>query len=287
VLLVSDEVAVALIQIPARTLRSEAVLTGIGLHTGQTVTVRLQPAEAGSGLRFVRCDLTDKPAVSVQDVDPHSAPFRMALKKDKAEVHTVEHLLAALSGSGVTDCLIEIDGQEVPGMDGSALPFAEALQKVGLVSSGKQTVALAVDQPVSIGDGAASMTVLPRAESLTINYTLHYPGNALAQGNFEIALTPESFLSEIAPARTFVMKADVDAMRAAGLGKGATLQNTVVVDGDKVVETTLRFPNEPVRHKILDLIGDLYTLGMPLRGEIVAKCTGHRQNRQLVARLRG
>ncbi|MFH0938386.1 MAG: UDP-3-O-acyl-N-acetylglucosamine deacetylase [Planctomycetota bacterium] len=277
----------ALLNIAAKTLKTTAVLTGAGLHTGQTVTVRIGPAAVGTGIVWVRSDLPGHPIMSAQDVDHAAAPFRTALKNGLAEAHTIEHLMAALSTCGITDCRIEINGLEVPGMDGSALPFFEALHRAGIVVLGeKSTQALVLDHPISIIDGPAEITALPRVDGLKIHYTLHYPEHSLAQGAFELNVTEETFLKEIASARTFVLKKDTDAMRAAGLGKGADFQNTLVIDGDHALETALRYDNEPVRHKILDLIGDLYTLGRPVYADIIAKCTGHRHNRQLVARMR-
>ena len=272
--------------VSAQTIASTVELTGIGLHSGLQTTLRLQAAPAGHGIVFTRADLPGRPAVAVTDVQTDAAPHRTAIKKGAAEVHTVEHLLSALSALGVTDCAVEIDGLEVPGMDGSAGDFVAAIQRAGLKPLDARASAFALDQAVTLEDGMARVCAMPHAGGLKITYTLNYPGHALAQGSYEIEVGAQSFVNEIARARTFAIRKDAEAMRAAGLGKGANLQNTVIVDGERAVDTALRFPNEPVRHKILDLIGDLYVLGGPIHAHIVAKCTGHRHNRELVKRLR-
>jgi UDP-3-O-acyl N-acetylglucosamine deacetylase len=259
-------------------------LRGAGLHSGLSVNLSLLPAKAGQGINFVRTDLPGRPRVSVRDVEANSAPFRTVIKKGAAEVHTVEHVLSALAGLGITDCNVEMDGVEVPGMDGSALNFAQAIREQGIQELPATSRALVIERLVTHEEGIATLKAEPH-DGFKISYVLDYPGHPLAQGSFELAVTPEAYLKDIAPARTFAIKKDAEAMRAAGLGKGATLQNTVVIDGNQAIETTLRFANEPVRHKILDLIGDLYVLGRPLRGHITARCSGHRQNRALAAKL--
>jgi UDP-3-O-acyl N-acetylglucosamine deacetylase len=222
----------------------------------------------------------------VTDVVNDAAPFRTVIRNGKAEVHTIEHLMSALSGLGVTDCRVEISGLEVPGMDGSAVKFVEAIQQAGIAELPGSARALVLDTAVSFEDGMSRITASPNPSGLKISYTLNYPGQPLAQGFLEIDVNETTYAKEISPARTFAIRKDAEAMRAAGLGKGANLQNTVVVDGDKILETTLRFSNEPVRHKVLDLIGDLSVLGMPLRANIVAHCSGHRQNRELAMKIR-
>ena len=276
----------AMVKSAAQTLKREVCLRGVGLHSGREANLRLSPALAATGIIFVRTDLPGCPALSATDVDPQAPPFRMTLKKGAAEIQTVEHLLASLSGLRITDCKIELDGLEVPGLDGSALPFVTALREAGTASLGASAPALTVDEPLAIEDSGASISVQPYPDALKISYTLHYPGHPLAQGFFTCEITEEVFIKELAPARTFAIKKDAEAMRAAGLGRGANLQNTVVIDGTQVLETTLRFKDEPVRHKVLDLIGDLYTLGCPLHGHVIAKCSGHRHNRLLAGKLR-
>lgn len=271
--------------VAAQTLKRSLTLRGIGLHSGQAAAVTLSPQPAGSGIVFVRTDLPGCPAIPVTSVDRNSAPFRTVLKNGAAEVHTVEHLLSALAGLGISDCRVEIDAPEIPGLDGSAQPFCDAILDAGIAVLNGEVDAIVVCEPIALAEGIARIQALPNPGGLKIGYTLHYPGHALAQGSFELDVNPDSFVRQIAPARTFAIKKDAEAMRAAGLGKGATTQNTLIVDGERVLENTLRFENEPVRHKILDLIGDLYVLGRPLYAHIVAHCSGHRMNAALAHEL--
>lgn len=282
----------------AKTLKQTAILHGAGLHSGQNAELRICPEAAGSGIVFVRTDLPGAPSASARKFAQDAAPFRTVVKEGAAEVHTVEHILSALAGLGITDCRIEINALEVPGMDGSAADFVAAICRAGIETlPGTAVEPIIVREPIHIEEGGAKISALPHpvgqignlpyTGGLKISYTLNYPGHPLAQGQYELELTEESYKKEIAPARTFAIKKDAEAMRAAGLGKGANFQNTVVIEGDKALETTLRFPDEPVRHKILDLIGDLYVLGRPVQGHIVASCSGHRLNRALAAKLGG
>ena len=269
----------------AKTIGSSVELSGAGLHSGQVVRLRLSPEREGRGIRFVRTDLPAEPAISSRDVDRHCLPFRTALKKGNAEVHTVEHILSALAGLGITQCLIEIDGAEIPGMDGSALNFLEALRRAGIETLPNQTSEpIVVRERMFIQDGPASIEAVPH-DGLKVTYTLDYPGHALAKGTFEFEFSEAAFASDIAGARTFAILPEAERMISAGFGKGATAQNTVIVDGANAVGTQLRFANEPVRHKILDLIGDLYVLGRPLHAHLTARLSGHRTNRMLALAL--
>ena len=276
--------------VPAQSIASSVTLEGPGLHSGKTVRLTIAPIRSDDPRRivFVRTDLPGRPEIAVTDVDPNAPPFRTALRKGAADVHTVEHLLSAFAGLGVTHARVELDGPEVPGMDGSAKAFVDAIQSAEMRSLPEISVEpLVIRETLAIEDGIARITASPSPEqTLSIDYTLHYPGHALAQGRFQFVLSPARYAADIAPARTFAIKPDAEAMRAAGLGKGATLQNTVIIDGANAIETALRFPDEPVRHKILDLIGDLYTLGRPVHGKIEARCSGHKTNRALAVKLR-
>jgi UDP-3-O-acyl N-acetylglucosamine deacetylase len=270
----------------AKTLKQAVALSGVGLHSGLTTNLRLCPAPAGSGIVFVRTDLPGKPSAKVQQIDHNAAPFRTVIKNGEAEFHTVEHLLSALAAFQISDCIVEMDGLETPGLDGSAKDFCDAIQHVGIETFPNSNVApIVVSEAVTLEEGIAKISALPNPGGMKISYTLNYPGNALAQGSYDFALNQDAYLKEIAPARTFAIKKDAEMMRAAGLGKGANMQNTVIIDGERALETSLRFSNEPVRHKILDLIGDLYILGRPVHAHIVASCSGHKINRALAMRL--
>jgi UDP-3-O-acyl N-acetylglucosamine deacetylase len=269
-----------------RSIARDVELTGIGLHSGGKVNVRLRPALPGTGLIFVRTELLGPPRLGLADLWKEGPAFRTTLKRGALEVHTVEHLLSAVAGLGLTDLQVDLDGPELPGLDGSALPFAEALKRAEVVDlPGGEVEAVEARQPVTVAEGQARITLEPWSAGLKITYDLFYPGEPLAQGTYSIVLTPESYLEQIAPARTFCLRKEAEALLAAGFGKGAGTHNTLVLDGGKVLNQTLRFPLEPVRHKISDLLGDLYLLGRPVRGSIVAERSGHRLNRALVQKL--
>lgn len=269
-----------------KTIARETDLEGIGLHSGATICLTLSPAEHGEGIVFERKDLEGSPTITLADVQADALPLRTALKRGAAEVHTIEHLLAALAGVGVTDIRLGLTGPEVPGMDGSAMPFVIAMHEAGIVElPGDGIEPIVVGEAIELHEGAATMTAQPFAEGFKVTYTLDYPGEPLAQGTRELVVTEQTFLREIASARTFCMKKEAEQLRAAGFGKGANTRNTLVLDGAKVVDNAFRFPDEPVRHKILDLVGDLYLLGRPVRGHIVAQRSGHKMNRAMAGRL--
>ena len=266
-----------------QTISREVSCRGVGLHTGAEVVLTLKPAPADSGVRFVRTDLREAPPLTVADVDPSPAPGRTALRNGKADVQTIEHLMAALLGCGVDNIEAHLDGPEVPGMDGSARAFSELLESAGLHELDAPAFEWVVESAVSVHDGDASLVALPFEHGYRLTYTLGYPQSKLAQGHatFDAA----TFRRDLAPCRTFCLKAEIEALLAQGLGKGATRDNTLVIDGDSVEGNTLRFSDEPLRHKVLDLIGDLALLGAPVRGHIIGMCSGHRLNRQLAAKL--
>jgi UDP-3-O-[3-hydroxymyristoyl] N-acetylglucosamine deacetylase/3-hydroxyacyl-[acyl-carrier-protein] dehydratase len=274
-------------QRPQRTLARETELSGIGLHTGAGVRLKLRPADPGTGLLFRRTDLPGKPEVPARIEFVHRQPRRSCLRNGAAEVHTVEHLLASLSALGVDNAVAELNGPEVPGMDGSARPFAEALLQAGI-----QEQKAPAPEPFGIGealhasDGDWAVVALPREEGLRISYTLGFERPRRFQQTYTFDVTPEGFLKEIAPARTFVSRDEVEKLRAAGLGQGSTAENTCII-GENAEEDgkTLRFPDEYVRHKVLDVIGDFTLLGRPLRAHIVAHRSGHDGNRAVVARI--
>ncbi|MCW8133504.1 MAG: UDP-3-O-[3-hydroxymyristoyl] N-acetylglucosamine deacetylase, partial [Planctomycetota bacterium] len=269
-----------------KTIARETDLEGVGLHSGATVKLTLSPAAPGEGIVFERRDLDGAPTVALGDVQKDALPLRTALKRGAAEVHTVEHLLAALAGVGVTDVRLGLTGPEIPGMDGSAMPFVIAMHEAGIVElPGEPLEPIVVTEPVTLNEGAATMTAQPFDAGFKVTYTLDYPGEPLAQGTRELVITEQTFLREIASARTFCMKKEAEQLRAAGFGKGANTRNTLVLDGAKVMDNAFRFPDEPVRHKILDLVGDLYLLGRPVRGHIVAQRSGHKMNRAMADRL--
>ena len=277
------------------TIGSAVELSGIGLHTGQVRHVRLAPAPAGTGLVFRRTDVPEPVDLTGGDLVIEGLGGRTMLRRGALAVQTVEHLAAAAFGLGIDNLLVEVDGDEMPGLDGSALGYVEAIRGAGVVPLERERrvlrceAALTVEESAKDGDFGASISVTPleRGRPLTVTYVLDYPGAPLAQGEGCFELTPETFAREIAPARTFCMASEVEALRAAGFGRGASHENTLVVDGDRAIENTLRFGDEPLRHKVLDLVGDMGLAGAAIEARVYARCSGHRLNRAILRKLQG
>ena len=270
-----------------RTIREPFSLSGVGLHTGAAVTLRVQPAPDDHGVVFVRTDLPDQPRLPA-DIDyADSQGRRTSIRMSGAEICTVEHLLAACHAMHVDNLLVHADGPEVPGLDGSALPFVEALRAGKPIDGQKDRREFQLLQPLSVSDpaGDSSIVALPAEQGLSFSYTLDYASPYVGSQYFALRLDENTFTHEIAPARTFVMEEEASRLRASGLGKGATLENTLVFGERGVVENRLRFPDEPVRHKLLDLIGDFFLTNLDLHARIVATKAGHQLNTGMVRAL--
>jgi len=271
-----------------RTIAKEVFMNGQGIHTGESVSVRVLPAPANTGVVFVRADLPHRPAIpvkSAQVVDIEKSVRRTTLSKDGVEVQTVEHLMAALWGMDIDNVYVEVTGIEMPGLDGSAVQFFQQFKVVGTVEQEAPKHYFSLREPVFVEDGDASIVVFPGKE-LRISYLLSYP-HPLLKSQF-VSYTRNngaSFEEAIAPARTFCLKEEAEALRAAGFGKGASFKNTLVLDRTGVMENTLRFEDEFARHKILDLLGDLYLLGAHLRAHVIAIKSGHPLNVKLLKKL--
>ena len=261
------------------TLAQEVSYQGVGLHTGESCQVTMKPARPRTGIRFVRTDLSGNPEVAVA---PENAVYdsdqgrRTILRSGKAEVHTVEHLLAAVSGIGVDNLIIELDAKE-PGQpgDGSAAPFVDLLRQAGIQEQEAERDYFTIPHPVRFQAGTSELIGLPH-DGLRLSFTIQYDSVVIGTQHAVFDVVPEVFVKEIAPARTFVLGRDVERLRDAGMIKGGSLDNAILVQDDGVAnEGGLRFPDEFVRHKILDLLGDLTLLGRPVRGHIMAWRSGH------------
>ena len=266
-----------------RTLRTAVEFSGVGIHTGETTHVRLLPAPPGTGVEFVRTDLPDAPIVPAH-ISYHSPQdMRTRLLHGGAVVETVEHFLAACSGLSIDNLRVELSGSELPVLDGSALPFIEYLRQAGIAEQKEQAKVFKLEEPVYVRVGDSTLVALPRdKDGLELEYVGTFDEAQELSGSYRIELTPEAFVEEIAPARTFALASQVEALQEAGYGKGATRDNTLVV-GDP--DTEYRMPLEPIRHKLMDLIGDLRLLGADLTAHVIATRTGHRANAELVRRL--
>jgi UDP-3-O-[3-hydroxymyristoyl] N-acetylglucosamine deacetylase/3-hydroxyacyl-[acyl-carrier-protein] dehydratase len=274
---------------PQRTVKNPVEYRGVGLHSGKEIRATLRAAEAGSGVTFVRTDLEDQPEVRAHGSNMRARERRTCLQNGRAEVYTVEHLMAALYALGVDNVQVEIDGEELPGMDGSALEFVKGLKEAGAVDLKSPRRSFSVKQPIYVREGNASLVALPGSGRLTIEYHLDYAGRngsvVPTRQTVGFEMSAEGFEREIAPARTFVFEHEIEALRAAGLGKGATPENTLVVGPKGVAGNALRWEDELARHKVLDLLGDISTVGVDLDAHIIATRSGHGLNMKLVQRL--
>jgi len=272
-----------------QTIAETATLAGVGLHTGEQVTLVLKPADSDSGVTFVRTDLPDRPRIPVDIRNVHDGERRTTLKAGDAELQTPEHLLACLFALGVDNLEAEISGPELPGLDGSALPFLQAILEAGIEEQDEERVSFHPAREVVVDSPSEDVTLLaaPAGDGLTIGYTLDYRTPELPVSRLSLRITPETFEKEIAPARTFCLEREAVALREAGFGKGADTTNTLVVGSDgNPIDNELRFPDEYTRHKILDLLGDLFLLNADLDSRVTAIRSGHAANVELVRRLR-
>jgi len=273
------------------TLGRAVRLRGTGLHSGEECEITLHPAEADFGLAFQVCGQAlgepSAPLLPVHYDLVTPAERCTSLGKGGAGVLTVEHLLAALQGMEVDNALIEVEGGEVPALDGSAEPFARAIAEAEVVEAADADGApvprrtVVVSEPVTVTSGKSRITVLPGSE-LWLSCWVEYPDIGEQRAEFEV--DPDTFRTEIAPARTFALECDLEELRAKGLGRGGSLDNAIVV-GSQGFSSPPRFDNELARHKLLDLLGDLALLGTRLSARVVAFRPGHQINRALVRRL--
>ncbi|HXH28359.1 MAG TPA: UDP-3-O-acyl-N-acetylglucosamine deacetylase [Candidatus Polarisedimenticolia bacterium] len=266
-----------------KSLRVPVEIEGIGLHSGSRATVRILPAPSGSGLVFVRKDLGD---VEIPALCRHltGSAFATTLARGPVSVATVEHLLSALQGLEIDNARIELGGPEVPILDGSALPFVETLQQAGVIDLGVPRRFMTLTRPIVVRQGDRELAALP-ANALETTYAIDFPHPAIGYQAATVRLDVPAYVRTIAPARTFCLLRDVEAMKKAGLALGGSLHNALVVGDHGVLNDSLRFQDEFVRHKILDLIGDLALLGAPLRAHLIAFKGGHRLHAALVDRI--
>ncbi len=268
-----------------QTLARPVTCRGVGVHSARPVRLTLLPAPPDTGIVFVRTDVTGRPAVPARAAHVVGTTLATTLGRNGVEVSTVEHLLAALHGLGIENAVAELDGPEVPIMDGSAAPFVRLLEAAGRVGLDALRRTLVVDHPVRVHDGDREIAVEP-ADHLEIAYEIDFDHPAVRPQSLALAVDPERFAAELAPARTFGFLAEVEALKARGLARGGSLENAVVIGQDRVLNPEgLRFPDEFVRHKALDLVGDLALLGFPLRGRVSVTRGGHHLHTQLVAAL--
>ena len=266
----------------AWTLAQAVERSGVGLHSGATSRVRLQASER-NGYWVGRLDQPQQPLQRLAPSQVFDTQLCTCLALDSGRLATVEHLLAALAGVGVSQAEIWVSGEEIPLLDGSALPWVEAIAEAGLVAMGPRPCSDPLTEAITLWRGSSFVTALP-AERLSIAAAIEFQQPAIGRQLFSLQLTPELFVAQIAPARTFGFREQVEQLRAAGLIQGGALDNALVCDGDHWLNPPLRFADEPVRHKLLDLLGDLALAGLP-QAQVFAYRGSHGLHTALAAAL--
>ncbi|MED5463089.1 MAG: UDP-3-O-acyl-N-acetylglucosamine deacetylase [Myxococcota bacterium] len=270
-----------------RTIREKVVCRGIGLHTGQEVTLELFPAPVDSGIRFVRADLPghDELKASIENlVDTRLATtLGVGGEGTRVTISTVEHLMAALAGLGIDNLVVHVDGPELPIMDGSSGEFVAQIQAAGIEEQNKGKRYLVIKKEVEVRDGDKFARLAPGSASLQMKCSLEFDHPLIPPSAYEFKLSERSFVQELCRARTFGFMKDVEMLQANGLARGGSLDNAIVIDDYQVLNPEgLRFPDEFVRHKVLDAIGDLALFGLPVIGRVRLHCSGHALNTRLV-----
>ena len=267
------------------TVGKTAGFSGTSLHTGEKVSLKLHPAPVDHGIKFRRKDLQDEPTIDAKIENLKTVERATTIGEGSVRVHTVEHVLSALSAMGVDNAIIEMDANEPPIGDGSALPYVEVIKRAGVVAQEASRKFFDVREPMPIESKSGSMLVLLPDDKFRISCTQAGPNNRFTQ-YFSSEITPAVFEKEIAPARTFVYYEDVEPLMQKNLIKGGSLENAIVVRGEAILsKEPLRFPDEFVRHKILDIIGDLALFGSRIRGHVLAVKPGHGVNAELTRAL--
>jgi UDP-3-O-[3-hydroxymyristoyl] N-acetylglucosamine deacetylase len=267
-----------------RTIKHSISCEGIGLHTGKSVKMTLKPAPAGNGIVFIRTDLGNV-EISAIAANTAATSYATTLSQDGASVATVEHILAAFSGLNIDNVCVELDAAEVPIMDGSAAAFVRLIADAGIQTQDALQPVLKVIRPIFAREGNKQLAIWP-AETSSVSYFIDFNHPMLKEQSLQYQPSEESFLREVSDARTFGFLSDVQMLRANGLAKGGSMDNAVILGENSVLNTEgLRYKDEFVRHKILDLIGDLLLVGMPVIGHVVAHKSGHGLNAQLVTKL--
>jgi len=270
-----------------RTIAKEFSVKGVGLHTAAKVNMTFKPATVDTGITFIRTDLPSRPAIKVcyENILPQSlSPRRTSIGIDNVQVQTIEHLMAALIGLGIDNLVIEIDNNEVPGLDGSSASYVESLLKCGVTEQEKNKHYFVIKEPLYVEEDGAQIIALPAAD-FRISYTLSFNHPLLRASYLDLEITPEIFEQELSMARTFCLEKEATELQHQGLGRGANYENTLVVGESGVIRNKLRYPDEFIRHKMLDLLGDLFVLGQPIKGHIIAIKSGHSLNLKMVKKI--
>ncbi|MCD4717546.1 MAG: UDP-3-O-acyl-N-acetylglucosamine deacetylase [Desulfobacterales bacterium] len=268
-----------------RTLKDQVECTGVGLHSGERVHLNIRPAPSDTGIKFVRTDLDGHPMIEARFDNVSNTTLATTIGSNGCKVATIEHLMAAFFGLGIDNALVELDGPEVPIMDGSTAPFIFLIKSAGIREQKSPKQFIVIKKPFKIDDGNRSIHIYPSKE-LKITYTIDFAHPLLRNQKYELRFSGRDFVREISRARTFGFLKDVQTLKENGLAKGGSLDNAVVIDDFRIInEDGLRFEDEFVRHKILDFIGDLSIVGSPVIGHFVVEKSGHFLNHQMLKNL--
>jgi UDP-3-O-acyl N-acetylglucosamine deacetylase len=272
-------------RVKQKTIKEEVVLSGRGLQTGKRSVMLLRPASAGEGIVFTRKDIPGSPLMRLAEgLFTEGAKRRTEIGLSGVKLQTLEHFMSALWALGIDNLNVEVNGPELPAMDGSAAGFLTPIKQAGLEEQNRDRKYLKIDRPIHVGDKGRTISVFP-SDSFSVSYTIDYPVKCVKKETFTMNLDGEAFEREIAPARTFCMKKEALLLFLSGLGRGANFENTLILGNRGPVGTILRFPNEPVRHKVLDLVGDLYMLGVPVVGNFICEKSGHALNSMVMKEI--
>ncbi|MDH4232194.1 MAG: UDP-3-O-acyl-N-acetylglucosamine deacetylase [Nitrospirota bacterium] len=266
-----------------RTIKNEISFEGIGLHTGKLARVTLKPAARDTGVIFIR---TDKPMVIKAYVGSViDTAFATTIGQNGIKIRTIEHLMAALAGLGIDNIYIEVSGPEIPILDGSSTELISIILRAGIAKQGKKRPYLRIKRPFAFEDGHSKIVAFPYMGS-RITYRISFNHHGIGEQKISLDINEESFAREIAPARTFGFLKDIEYLRTNGLAKGGSLENAIILGENGILNSTgLRFPDEFVRHKVLDSIGDFSLLGFPIYGHIIASKSGHSSNVKFLQKL--
>ena len=267
-----------------RTIARPANLEGPGLFSGTQAKMTLRPADPDEGITFIRTDLPGRPRIPLSHETIASKFRRTSVSLGDAEVETVEHLLSATTGLGIDNLRIDLDAKEVPHQDGSSRIFVESMKEAGIVEQAEPRRMISIREPISVIENDASIIALPTDGPFEVSYTMQYDG-PIGRQHYTLEVNERNYTEEISPARTFCLQSDAEAFQQQGLGSGGTYETAIVVGPKGPINNKLRFPDEYVRHKILDLLGDLAALNAGLRGHIVAIRSGHSSNIKLVKKI--
>jgi UDP-3-O-acyl N-acetylglucosamine deacetylase len=270
-----------------RTLLAPVTIKGVGYWSGLDVNVEFCPAPANTGIVFVRRDLPGSPRIAAIIENRTETPLRTTLRAGNVGIEMIEHIMSALAGMQIDNCEIWVDCPEMPGMDGSSLPFVQGFQAAGIVEQDAVRPQKIISRVIRQGDSRSWIEARPCCSGkMILHYELDYgSGNPIGRQSLEISLSPRFFHINLAPSRTFMMESEAKALKEQGLGQRVTCQDLLVFDGKGPIDNQLRFPDECVRHKMVDMVGDLALAGCDLIGRFIAFRSGHRLNAELVQKI--